>query len=44
MDDILRRSSAEVVSQQLKRLDNLAVPLWRYDIGTHPGGQPDPDQ
>jgi len=36
MDDILRRSSPEVVSQQLKRLDNLAVPLWRYDIGRIP--------
>lgn len=36
MDDILRRSSPEVVSQQLKRLDNLAVPLWRYDVGRIP--------
>lgn len=36
MDDILRRSSPEAVSQQLKRLDNLAVPLWRYDIGRIP--------
>lgn len=36
MDDILRRSSPEAVSQQLKRLDNLAVPLWRYDVGKIP--------
>ena len=36
MDDILRRSSPEAVSQQLKRLDNLAVPLWRYDLGRIP--------
>ena len=36
MDDILRRSSPDAVSQQLKRLDNLAVPLWRYDLGRIP--------
>jgi Tubulin like len=36
MDDILRRSTPEAVSQQLKRLDNLAVPLWRYDLGKIP--------
>jgi len=36
MDDILRRSSPETVAQQLKRLDNLAVPLWRYDLGKIP--------
>ncbi|HYI09912.1 MAG TPA: tubulin-like doman-containing protein [Thermoanaerobaculia bacterium] len=36
MDDILRRPSPEAVSQQLKRLDNLAVPLWRYDLGRIP--------
>lgn len=36
MDDVLRRSSPEVVSQELKRLDNLAVPLWRYDVGRIP--------
>jgi hypothetical protein len=36
MDDILRRSSPEGVSQQLKRLDNLGVPLWRYDVGRIP--------
>ena len=36
MDDILRRNSPEVVSQQLKRLDHLAVPLWRYDLGRIP--------
>ncbi len=36
MDDILRRSTPEAVSQQLKRLDNLAVPLWRYDVGRIP--------
>lgn len=36
MDDILRRSSPEAVSQELKRVDNLAVPLWRYDVGKIP--------
>jgi hypothetical protein len=36
MDDILRRSSPEAVAHQLKRLDNLAVPLWRYDVGKIP--------
>jgi Tubulin like len=36
MDDILRRSAPDVVAQQLKRLDNLAVPLWRYDLGKIP--------
>lgn len=36
MDDILRRSSPDAVSQQLKRLDSLAVPLWRYDLGKIP--------
>jgi Tubulin like len=36
MDDILRRSSPDAVSQQLKRLDGLAVPLWRYDVGRIP--------
>jgi Tubulin like len=36
MDDILRRSSPEAVSQELKRLDNLAVPLWRFDVGKIP--------
>lgn len=36
MDDILRRSSPDAVSQQLKRLDGLAVPLWRYDVGKIP--------
>jgi hypothetical protein len=36
MDDILRRSSPDLVSQELKRLDNLAVPLWRYDVGKIP--------
>jgi len=36
MDDVLRRSSPESVSQELKRLDNLAVPLWRYDVGKIP--------
>jgi hypothetical protein len=36
MDDILRRSSPELVSQELKRVDNLAVPLWRYDVGKIP--------
>jgi hypothetical protein len=36
IDDILRRSTPEQVSQELKRLDNLAVPLWRYDTGKIP--------
>jgi hypothetical protein len=36
MDDILRRSTPETVSQELKRLDNLGVPLWRYDVGKIP--------
>ncbi|MEO8379694.1 MAG: tubulin-like doman-containing protein [Acidobacteriota bacterium] len=36
MDDVLRRSTPEAVSQQLKRLDNLGVPLWRYDLGKIP--------
>jgi hypothetical protein len=36
MDDILRRSNPDAVSQELKRLDNLAVPLWRYDVGKIP--------
>lgn len=36
IDDILRRLSPEEVSQELKRLDNLAVPLWRYDVGKIP--------
>ena len=36
MDDILSRSTPEQVSQALKRLDNLGVPLWRYDLGRIP--------
>jgi hypothetical protein len=36
MDDILRRSTPDQVSQALKRLDNLGVPLWRYDLGKIP--------
>jgi hypothetical protein len=36
MDDILSRSTPELVSQDLKRLDNLGVPLWRYDVGRIP--------
>ncbi|HUR79314.1 MAG TPA: tubulin-like doman-containing protein [Thermoanaerobaculia bacterium] len=36
MDDILSRSTPEAVSQELKRLDHLAVPLWRYDVGRIP--------
>jgi hypothetical protein len=36
MDDILGRTTPERVSQELKRLDNLAVPLWRYDVGKIP--------
>ncbi len=36
MDDVLGRLSPEDVSQELKRVDNLAVPLWRYDAGKIP--------
>lgn len=36
MNDILSRTSPEAVSQELKRLDYLAVPLWRYDAGKIP--------
>ncbi|HUP59657.1 MAG TPA: tubulin-like doman-containing protein [Thermoanaerobaculia bacterium] len=36
MDDVLRRTTPEAVSMELKRLDNLAVPLWRYDLGRIP--------
>lgn len=36
MEDILRRSSPDDIAQELKRLDNLAVPLWRYDLGRIP--------
>jgi len=36
MDDILRRSTPDAVSHELKRLDNLGVPLWRYDVGKIP--------
>ncbi|MCU1347694.1 MAG: hypothetical protein JWO56_724, partial [Acidobacteria bacterium] len=36
MDDILRRSTPDQVSQALKRIDNLGVPLWRYDAGKIP--------
>jgi hypothetical protein len=36
MDDVLRRLSPESVSQELKRVDNLAVPLWRFDAGKIP--------
>ena len=36
IDDILRRLTPEQVSRELKRLDNLAVPLWRYDVGKIP--------
>lgn len=36
MDDILRRSNPEQIAQELKRLDSLAVPLWRYDVGRIP--------
>jgi hypothetical protein len=36
IDDILGRLSPEAVSQELKRVDNLAVPLWRYDAGKIP--------
>jgi hypothetical protein len=36
MDDVLRRCAPEAVAQELKRLDHLAVPLWRYDVGRIP--------
>jgi hypothetical protein len=36
MEDTLGRLSPEAVSQELKRVDNLAVPLWRYDAGKIP--------
>lgn len=36
MDDVIRRSPPEFISQELKRLDHLAVPLWRYDLGKIP--------
>jgi hypothetical protein len=36
MDDVLRRTSPEHVAQELKRLDHLGVPLWRYDAGKIP--------
>jgi hypothetical protein len=36
MEDVLRRTPPEMISQELKRLDNLAVPLWRYDAGKIP--------
>jgi regulator of sigma D len=36
VEDILRRSTPEEVGQELKRLDNLSVPLWRHDIGRIP--------
>jgi hypothetical protein len=36
MNDILSRSAPDVVAQELKRLDHLAVPLWRYDLGRIP--------
>lgn len=36
MDEILSRSTPDAVSTELKRLDNLAVPLWRYDLGRIP--------
>jgi hypothetical protein len=36
MDDVLRRSTPDAVSQELARVDNLAVPLWRYDLGKIP--------
>jgi hypothetical protein len=31
IDDILRTSGPESISHDLKQLNNLAVPLWRYD-------------
>lgn len=36
MDDILRRLPPDAVAQELKRLDHLGVPLWRYDLGRIP--------
>ena len=33
IDDILRSSAPESISHDLKQLNNLAVPLWRYDEG-----------
>jgi hypothetical protein len=36
IDDVLQRCTPEAVSMELKRLDHLAVPLWRYDAGRIP--------
>lgn len=36
VEDVLRRCSPEMITQELKRLDNLGVPLWRFDLGRIP--------
>lgn len=36
MEDVLRRTPPGTIAQELKRLDNLAVPLWRYHAGKIP--------
>jgi Tubulin like len=36
IDDVLQRSDAGHLSQDLKQLSSLAVPLWRYDEGKIP--------
>ena len=36
IDDVLRRSDIEEITQDLTQLSNLAVPLWRYDPGRIP--------
>jgi len=36
IDDVLQRSSPDDISQDLRQVDRLAVPLWRYDAGQIP--------
>ena len=36
IDEVLARSNTEEVARDLAQLDNLAVPLWRYDDGRIP--------
>jgi Tubulin like len=36
IDDVLQRSDPGSISQDLKQLSSLAVPLWRYDEGKIP--------
>lgn len=36
IDDVLNRSDPADISEDLKQLSNLAVPLWRYDEGKIP--------